>query len=86
MMNMWMSEIRTRTEAPLVEILAVLVEHLHAAVAAIVDEHATRLRIDRDAVHVVEVARDASLAALPRCPHVIRYLPSLSNFTTRVFW
>jgi hypothetical protein len=37
-----------RAEAPLVEILPVLVEHLHTAVAAIVDEHATRLRIDRD--------------------------------------
>src|SRR4030095_4183145 len=44
------------TKAPLVEILPVLVEHLHTAVAAIVDEHATRLRIDRDPVNVVEVA------------------------------
>ena len=23
---------------------------------------------------------------VPRCPQVMRYLPDLSNFTTRVFW
>ena len=45
-----------RVDLPVTE-LAVLVEHLHAMVVAIVDEHAPADRIDRDAVDVVHVAR-----------------------------
>ena len=55
MMNRWMSD-GGGTEAPLAEVLAVLVEHLHAVVLPIVDEHLPRLRIDGDAVDVVHVA------------------------------
>ena len=47
---------RRRAEAPLVEVLAVLIEDLHTVVLAVVDEDPPGLSIDCDAVHVVEVA------------------------------
>src|SRR5579883_1081507 len=47
---------RLVADMPLVEIFAVFVEDLNAVVAAVVDENVPRLRIDGDAVHVVEVA------------------------------
>ena len=56
---------RRRTEAPLAQIFPVLVEHLDAMVLPIVDEHLTRLRIDRDAVDVVEVARPLLVRRVP---------------------
>src|SRR6266850_2666799 len=46
---------RLVAESPLGQKLPILVEHLRAVVAAIVDEHPPRLRIDRNAVDVVEV-------------------------------
>src|SRR6185503_3031692 len=47
---------RTYTRIPLVQELAVFIEHLDAAVVAVVDVYAARGRVDRDAVHAVEVA------------------------------
>src|SRR4029077_18577380 len=47
---------RLVADMPFIEIFAVFVEDLNAMVAAIVDEDVARLRVDSDAVHVIEVA------------------------------
>src|ERR1019366_2115770 len=71
---------------PHVQELAVLVEHLDAAVAAVVDVDAPRRRVDRDAVHDVEVARtrlhSVDLAALAPLHQVVAVLVELHD--TRV--
>src|SRR5690349_14653137 len=50
-------------ELPLVEELAVLVEHLHPAVSAVADVDPSRYRIGGDAVDNVEITRARFLAA-----------------------
>ena len=63
---------RPRAEGPLVQVGAVLVEDLHAAVRAVVDIHPPGRGVDADAMHVVHVARPrlaarlALLAPLPQ--------------------
>src|SRR5689334_6345557 len=47
---------RPRAEIPLVEELAIFVEHLQASVVAIVHVHTARFGIHCDAVHAVEVS------------------------------
>src|SRR6185436_10932321 len=59
---------RPRTEGPLVEILAVLVEDLHAPVGAVVDVDAARRGIHRDAVDAVEVTRPLLVRRRPLLP------------------
>jgi hypothetical protein len=54
--------------APCVEIFAVLIKHLDAAVAAVIDENASRLRIDSDAMNIIEIARPCLLAVLTFLP------------------
>src|SRR6185503_20089843 len=66
-----------RAERPLAEELAVLVEHLRAPVATIVHEDLPRLRIDGDAVDVVEVPRTRLLARLASLAPRRQILPVL---------
>ena len=44
-------------DLPFIKIFAVFVEDLNAVVAAVVDEDVFRLRVDGDAVDVIEIAR-----------------------------
>src|SRR5437867_8380941 len=50
--------------APCVEIFAVLVKDLDAAVAAVINENASRLRIDSDAMSIIEIARPRLLTVI----------------------
>src|SRR5207248_5452422 len=63
---------------PLGDELAALIEHLDALVAAIADVEPS-LRVDGDAVRLVELSR---LGSLP--PHQVTNLPSFEYLTTRV--
>src|SRR2546430_13761307 len=58
----------------------VLVEDLHAAVAAVGDVHAVLRTADGDVVRLVELARPRPVVA-----PVLMNLPSFENFTTRSF-
>ena len=47
---------RRVADAPLVEELAIFIEHLDAVVIPVVHEDAPRLNVDCDAVHAIEIA------------------------------
>jgi len=71
--------------APLIKKLTVFIENLNAMVGAVRHKNSMSLRIEDNAVHRVEISWTHVVRGVRSLSQAIKYLPSLSNLTTRVF-